>query len=186
MKLAIATCSRVDELRDVQSKATALRAYYHQSRDVQSEMEAIRIRARADRRVGELLREVERAQPGNPNFQSSHPATIADLGMTRSEASRAMQMAAVPEHQFEAALAQPRISLNGVRNAGRELPSGDINLTLKTWGDITRFARSIENREFLPPQGWKTSFGIQAFQVAEVVAALPIIVDYLSQLATEE
>ena len=54
----------------------------------------------------------ERATNGEPKSQqmsrgATSAPTLSDLGIPRDRASRAMQLADVPEEQFEAALAEP-------------------------------------------------------------------------------
>ena len=61
-KLAILECSRIDECKDWADKAQALASYARQSEDMEMEKTACRIRARAIRRCGELLKEVEKQQ----------------------------------------------------------------------------------------------------------------------------
>ena len=196
MRRAIAECVRVDEAREIRDKAQALRIYFRQQKDVYNEINAVKIRIRAERRVGQLLGEMsergERDQgKGGDRRSPSQAATVklADLGITRSEAKRAMDLAKVPEGQFEAALSGPAPSSASVRRAGNAEPQAqavDVRPAVHTWGTIRAFARDIEAGKFLDPAGWTKNRAIQKFQIQEIRAALPRIVDYLSRLATEE
>ena len=56
MRQAIELCQRVDEIADFANKAVAIQAYCRQSLDVENEMHASRIRLRAERRLGQLLK----------------------------------------------------------------------------------------------------------------------------------
>jgi len=202
MRRAIAECVRVDEAREIRDKAQALRIYFRQQKDVYNEINAVKIRIRAERRVGQLLAEMsergERATRADgvnrgANRHLSQAATsaptLSELGMTRSEAKRAMDLARVPERQFEAALSGPSPSSASVRRAGNAEPQAqavDVRPAVHTWGTIRAFARDIEAGKFLDPAGWTKNRAIQKFQIQEIRAALPKIVDYLSRLATEE
>lgn len=126
MCLAIAECSRVDEAKDIRDKAMALEMYNRQARNLDAEREAANIRLRAERRAGELLKELARATPrevaqaggaakaatskGETKQQtapSAYAATLADLGMSRQTANRYQAVAEIPEAVFEEALAAP-------------------------------------------------------------------------------
>ena len=67
----------VDEAKDIRDKALALEAYYRQARNLDAEREAANVRLRAERRVGELLKELERAPP-------AERAEAANASMGRS------------------------------------------------------------------------------------------------------
>lgn len=120
MRAAIAAGERVDEIRPLSDKAMALRAYFAQSRDVDNEVAAMRIRLRAERRLGELIEQEQEAgrlatkgetkQPG----RMSTPTTFAELGIPRDRSARAQELARVPEAQFEAALHQPKPSARSI------------------------------------------------------------------------
>lgn len=80
---------------------------------------AVRIEAQA--KAGELLREMgehgERASRGHPR-QMSQPATFAELGITRSEASRWQQVAAVAAERRAEYVQQARAVRDEVSTAG--------------------------------------------------------------------
>jgi ParB family chromosome partitioning protein len=56
-KKAIAEARTIDDVKEVRNKAIAMRAYAEQAKDTQMEKDAIFIRLRAERRIGEMLRE---------------------------------------------------------------------------------------------------------------------------------
>lgn len=132
MCMAIAECSRVDEAKDIRDKALALEAYYRQARNLDAEREAANVRLRAERRVGELLKDLARAETPNPAGKNQHVVTSADgtqpqsiseqarckgpspyatalaeQGMSRQAAHRFQSLASIPERDFEAALRGP-------------------------------------------------------------------------------
>jgi hypothetical protein len=108
-KLAIMECSRIDECKDWADKAQALASYARQSEDMEMEKTAGRIRARAIRRCGELLKEVEKASNQHDAAQksaraggvpSSRKSTAADAGMSERQAKTAIRVANVPQEVF--------------------------------------------------------------------------------------
>jgi hypothetical protein len=56
---AIAECHKVDEVKDLRDKAKALEVYAQQAQNLEAERKACEIRIRAERRAGELLREMK-------------------------------------------------------------------------------------------------------------------------------
>lgn len=87
-KTALAECAALDECQDWADKAAALASYAKQSRDDQLERMAQRIRARAIRRAGEILKQIEPGKTGpKPELTNA-----ADSQLTRTEAARAAGM----------------------------------------------------------------------------------------------
>ena len=79
---------------------------------------AIAIRIRAERRVGQMLKETaasgERAKVGanryaekTSNVTTTTSPTLAKLGITRNQSSQWLRMADVPERDFERAISDP-------------------------------------------------------------------------------
>jgi len=77
------------------NQTTAAQAYYQQALDVENEMQASRIRVRAERRLGEILRKMaesgERAKGGKPSRGAS-VTKLRDMGIPYDRASRARQL----------------------------------------------------------------------------------------------
>ena len=135
MCTAIAECSRVDEAKDIRDKAAALEAYYRQARNLDAEREAANVRLRAERRVGELLKELARADHSEAGRASGavrsanasndetrsisemarckgpapspYAQALSDHGMSRQTAHRFQALADIPAERFEEALAAP-------------------------------------------------------------------------------
>ena len=134
MCTAIAECVRVDEAKDIRDKALALEAYYRQARNLDAEREAANVRLRAERRVGELLKDLARATPqevaqaggiakaatsadetkqtsisdmARSRGPSPYAAALSEQGMSRQQASRYQAIANIPEPVFEKALSGP-------------------------------------------------------------------------------
>ena len=107
-KLALKECNQIDECKDWGDKAQALASYAKQADDKEMEKTAQRIRARAVRRCGELLKEIEKAQGANqnikggasPNVQTRKQAA-SDAGLSPDQARQSIRVANVPEESFE-------------------------------------------------------------------------------------
>jgi hypothetical protein len=73
---ALAEAHRVDEVKDIRDKAVALQAYAKQAKDTDLIAKATDIRMRAERKAGELLREMaERGERAVRKNMKSQPAT---------------------------------------------------------------------------------------------------------------
>jgi hypothetical protein len=103
---ALAECSRIDECQDWADKAQAMASYARQSRDDTLLKMAERIKARAIRRCGELLRLVQpvNAARDMPREGALPPVTrekaAADAGLSEHQRKTALRVAAVPESDF--------------------------------------------------------------------------------------
>jgi hypothetical protein len=122
-KTALATCSSIDECQDWADKAAALASYAKQAEDDELENTARRIRARAIRRCGELLREIEPRQGARtdiepqettlPRLMEEPPAApppvtraqvATDAGLSEHQRKTALRVAAIPKEEFEEAV----------------------------------------------------------------------------------
>lgn len=105
-RLALAAAHRADEARDIRNKAVALQVYAKQAKDPELFRWVTEIRVRAERRTGELLRDMDKHRGGNPNLSSRDDGlkTLANLGVTRDESSLWQRLAAIPERDFEVRL----------------------------------------------------------------------------------
>jgi hypothetical protein len=77
-KRAIAECSRIDECQTWADKAEAMASYAKQSKDDSLRKMADRIQARAIRRCGELLKQIEPAKGGHWETKrvGAHPSIL--------------------------------------------------------------------------------------------------------------
>ena len=101
----------IDEVKEIKDKFEAIRAYARQSKDIELTNWASEIRLRAERKMGEMLRDQEMNKGGEPEKETyqSHDATsrtptLSEVGITKSMSSRAQKIAAVPEAEFEAVI----------------------------------------------------------------------------------
>jgi hypothetical protein len=124
---ALAKAHRVDEVRGVRDRAVALAAYARQAKDDDMIRWATEIKIRAERRVGELLRDLaasgaretrggdrmpKKAKSSTNDFASA--PTLKSLGVTKDDSSLWQKLAAIPEPEFEqrlAAAAQEKTTL---------------------------------------------------------------------------
>jgi hypothetical protein len=103
---AMAECSTMDECQTWADKAAALASYAKQSQDEQLMKMAVRIQARAIRRCGELLKQIEPARGANQNIkEGDHPnvtrkAAAEDAGLSEHQQKTALRIANVPENDF--------------------------------------------------------------------------------------
>lgn len=110
---ALAEAKAVDEAHKIRNVSEAMRAYAHQAKNKQLEIDAAEIRIRAERRIGELMAAQKEAglmasggQPHQKNPTGSKknpvaPITLAEVGIDKSLADRARKYAAVPEEEWE-------------------------------------------------------------------------------------
>lgn len=124
----------MDEVKDIRDKAEAVRLYAKRAglgRDMEND--AAEIVIRAERRMGELLREMkesgERQSRGNPNQMfpagTIAPLTAKDLGMTNKAIYQAETLADIPDDRLEQHIAQKRadggLTITSARNLAREV-----------------------------------------------------------------
>jgi hypothetical protein len=129
---AIAAAHKVDEVKDIRDKARAFEVYSRQAQNVEAERKACEIRLRAERRAGQLLKEMEKAKGGQPyqkSYQSDDPTsspngdnkTLDELGVSKQQSSDWQKLADVPEEEFELALSgEERPTTSGIINAFKE------------------------------------------------------------------
>jgi hypothetical protein len=108
-KNALATCEKVDECKEWADKAAALRSYAKQAEDTTLMNHAQRIQARAIRRAGELIEQIEPSKGGRPSETTvaAHSSltrrqVAEDAGLSEFQQYTAQRVARVPEQDFEA------------------------------------------------------------------------------------
>ena len=110
-KRALAEAVRIDEVKDIRDKAVAMRIYAMQAKDRVLIDQATEIRLRAERRAGELLRDM--AQAGERAVRKnmkSQPATskLSDLDINKSQSSRWQKLADNTNEEFEEMVARAK------------------------------------------------------------------------------
>lgn len=194
---AIAECQAVDEVKDIRDKAAALEAYYRQARNLEAERQAANIRLRAERKAGELLKELARATPeetaragGHGKAATSTPLTqqespyakaLSDTGISRQTAHQFQALANVPEEDFEAVLEGPaRPSRAALLKTTKQEPQvSDPALWL--WGRL----RDFETMGYLSAYPHTMTATMTDAMRADVRRLAPLVANFLKALETE-
>jgi hypothetical protein len=145
MCTAIEAAYEVDEVKDIRDKALAWEIYSQQAKNVENERRACEIRLRAERKAGQLLKQMtergERARGGEAGRRESVLTTLADLGVSRDQSSNWQKLADVPEDQFEVALkGLDKPTTSGILAAATKAPPRDER-SLWLWGRLQDFER---------------------------------------------
>ena len=120
----------VDEVKDIHDRSIRLKVYARQAKNSDLEADAIEIRLRAERRVGELMaaqREtVGLAPAGRPKEIGTRtdpiirPPTLAEAGIDKHLAKRARTLARLDDKTFETTVSDARDAVQrAVRNVVR-------------------------------------------------------------------
>jgi hypothetical protein len=107
---AIAKCEKIDECQSWANKAEAMASYAKQSKDETLRKMADRIQARAVRRCGELLKQVEPQQGGDRRSNGGHApvesrkSTADAAGLSDHQRKTALRLASIPKEEFHDAV----------------------------------------------------------------------------------
>jgi hypothetical protein len=111
-KKALAEAYRIDEVKGIRDKAVAMRMYAMQAKDRILIDQATEIRLRAERRAGQLLKEMEKnkgAVPGKTGVKArpvlDATPKLSDLGINKSQSSRWQKLADIDDDEFEGVVA---------------------------------------------------------------------------------
>lgn len=139
---ALAEAKAVDEVKKIRDVAEAMRAYARQAKNKQLEIDAAEIRIRAERRIGELIKEQDESiglnkgqlRRGSELDPRDDKPTLAEAGIDKHLADRARKLAAVPETEFEGMVGEwkervqqetERVTTNLIRAGEREQKKSD-------------------------------------------------------------
>jgi hypothetical protein len=160
-KTALANAVKVDDVKTLRNKAHAIAAYARQAQDSELLAWAVEIKVRAERRAGELLREMPKHTGAKgigpiavPKSDRNAPPTLTALGISKTQSSLWQRVAALPGPLFEQRVAQLQargghLSIKSVLTSPvpgdeQEKPQlvDDCNDTLaklrKRWPDVPR------------------------------------------------
>jgi hypothetical protein len=143
---AIDAAYQVDEVKDIRDKAVALEAYARQAKNVEAERRACEIRLRAERKAGQLLRQMEKNKGGRPAKTGGDElpvSTLSDAKISKAQSSRWQQLADIPQTDFDQAIAEAdRPSTNGIIRATATPTVTPVSKdALRLWGRLQDFAR---------------------------------------------
>ena len=192
MVSAIAECHRVDEVKDLANKAQALALYARQAQNVDAERKATAVRLRAERRAGELFKELERSSGG---YAPNAAATVAGASEYREAlertqtsertAQRWQELATVPKEVFEKHLGEPLAipTASRIIADAKSVPTGPRmnDTSLWIWGRLRDFERMRCNAS--DPQ--KIFDGMTDTMQADVLRILPAFIEWCEQLTKE-
>lgn len=148
---AIAAAYEVDEVKDIRDQAVALETYARQAHNIEAEQLACEIRLRAERKAGALSAKLEKSPGGRP---AKTPPTMGRVskrdalhkaGVTPKQAEQWEKLAAVPEPDFEAALADNTAipTTAGIIRASEEPKRNPVSAdALWLWGRLLDFQRN--------------------------------------------
>jgi hypothetical protein len=106
---AIAECSRIDECRGWADKAAALASYARQAKNDTLRVMAVRIQARAIRRCGELLKQIEPASGARTDLGTvpTRGSAADAAGLSERQCKTALRLASVPAADFNRQVESP-------------------------------------------------------------------------------
>lgn len=112
-RYALQEAVAVDEVKGIRDKALAMAAYAKQAGDTALIEMATEIRVRAERKAGEMLAAMPKSTGAMGSGSNQHEVrsplgtapTLSELGITKNQSARWQKLAAVPQDQFEQAVA---------------------------------------------------------------------------------
>ena len=106
-KRALAEASTLEEIKEIRDKAEAIRQYVKAAGySLENQNKAAETKLRAERKAGELLKQMEKNKGGQPSKKNyghhvhSSPS-LKDLGIHHKQSQRWQQIADLPEESFE-------------------------------------------------------------------------------------
>lgn len=114
-RAALQAAHDVDEVKDIRDKAQAMALYAKQANDTALVEWATEIKVRAERRAGQMLADSKingarhdgksHLKTGPESHDTTPGPTLESIGVSRDQSSRWQRLAAIPEKQFEEAVA---------------------------------------------------------------------------------
>lgn len=157
-KVALNQCVKIDECKKWADKAEALYAYARMADDDELEKMCMRIRARAIRRVGELLKEFDApglrtdlpSIPTDTRFPQSQKQAAEQAGLSKNQQVDAVRVANIPEERFEQITESDNpLSINKLAELGKKLQTDrpGFNEAIHTLGALRRFADKCKTHD---------------------------------------
>lgn len=168
-KRAISQCASIDECKDWSDKAAALASYAKQAQDDQLEKMAARIRARATRRAGELLKQIEPVNGRNlPNVEGAGAHTFGrsdaarEAGMSKHQQVQATRLANIPADDFEE-MVESGATITELAEAGTEKKAPNRDEARKLLYVVKHYAERLHGVDIE-----EAVAGLTAVQAAEL------------------
>lgn len=194
-KVALQECDSIDECKDWSNKAQALSSYAKQADDRELERTAQRIRARAVRRCGELLKMIKPGQGardgkrsgGNPTPLNRRNAA-EQAGMSKDQQVQAIRVANVPEADFEEQLeseSPPTIETLAEQGTKKSEPRHkQLEMTEKEYRSGAAFRWNLAkmaaaSREFEPQDIAK---GSTHEEVEEIREGIQVVIEFFGRV----
>jgi hypothetical protein len=148
---AIEAAYKVDEVKEIRDQAIAFETYARQAHNVEAERQACEIRLRAERKAGKLSAELEK-RPGQRTDKrpvgaaptGSKKDELRKAGVSQDQAKQWEKLAAVPDREFEEALADrtTKPTTNGIIRASMSPKRKPVSTeALWLWGRLRDFER---------------------------------------------
>lgn len=123
-RAALAEARKIDEVTNIRDKALAMGAYARLAENVELEQDAIEIRMRAERRLGQMLTELKQAgeldkggrPPDKPVEEARPVIKLSDIGVSKDLSSRSQRSSGIAEAAFEAMVARMRETIAARRS----------------------------------------------------------------------
>jgi hypothetical protein len=180
---AIDAAYQVDEAKDIRDKAVAMEAYFRQAKNTEAERRACEIRLRAERKAGQLLAKMKKAQGKRTDLvargdQVDDRQTLSDLSVSKDQSSRWQALANVPEEEFEAALGgEKKPTTNGIIAKPPQMPPTSLWL----WGRL----RDFERDGLLDMNSAEATELMTDAMLADVKRLAPIVAGWLEELSND-
>jgi hypothetical protein len=183
---AIAEAYEVDEVKELRNKAIAFETYARQAKNVEAERQACEIRLRAERRCGQLLKEMEKSKgaPGNqytgPLDRPEGSKTLADHGVSYDQSSQWQKLADIPEDEFERALQGPaKPTTGGLIDAANPKPTPVSTAALRLWGRLHDF----EREDWLAQEPEEIMATMVPTMRADVLRLAPLVSEWIGRIS---
>ncbi len=122
----LSECQDLDEIKKLRDKAEALRLYFAKQKHGEAAVQtAARIVLQAQRRIGEISRELEKSNPGTRkkdlgNKLLPKSQVLASAGIGKMEANRCEAIAALPAGDFKQAMqSTAKLTSHAMQTTGR-------------------------------------------------------------------
>ena len=147
----LVSAGSIEEVNELRARAEAVRIYTRQAElGKEAENAAAEIRLRAERRVGELLRQTPKNVGGRPREtgRGDRPVSLGQLGVSKDESSAFQRMAKIPEDDFEGRLTTARE--NGRVSRAAVLRDEDAEERQRARAEFDAFVASITPPDYDP------------------------------------